>query len=304
MSSPRPASASAGGKVILLGEHAVVHGAPALALGLQRRVAVRLRPAAHARARPPEDDLLRQALGRACAAFDLPPEVLEVEVAGALPMAVGLGSSAALAVALTRAAAASAGVRLTPERLDAVADEIERLFHGTPSGVDATVAARGGALLFEAGPPRRWQRLRLERSLTFVVALSGERHRTAETVGLLGERVQAFPEVYRPVLDAIGALVRSARPALEKGDWGLLGRLMTMNHGLLRALGVSTPELDRLVERALSAGAHGAKLSGAGGGGAAVVIAGDDPTPVVESLRSAGYECFVDRIEGEGARLA
>lgn len=304
MSRPRPASGSAVGKVILLGEHAVVHGSPALALGIQRRVIVRLRPGSGEPMPPSGADPVREALARACAAFEVSPELFEVEVEGELPVAAGLGSSAALAVALVRAVAASVDARLTPERLDSAADEIERLFHGTPSGVDATVAARGGVVFFEAGPPRRWERVRLDRSLTFVVALSGERHRTGEAVAALRERARAFPEVYRPVFAAIGALVRSARDALAAGDWGLLGRLMTMNHRLLAALEVSTPALDALVECALAAGAHGAKLTGGGGGGAAVVLAGDDPTPVVEALRGAGYECFVDRIEGEGKRPA
>jgi mevalonate kinase len=220
-----------------------------------------------------------------------------IEVSGNLPVAVGLGSSAALSVALVRALAASAGVMLSAARLDEIAYELERIFHGTPSGVDAAAAAQGSALWFEIGPPRRAEPVVLERSLTFVVALTGSRHETSRTVGSVRSRAAAHPDVYDPVLDAIGKLVAAARGALEKGDWPRLGRLMTMNHELLRALGVSTAALDELVARAVAAGAYGAKLTGGGGGGAAVILAGDDPTSVVEALRAAGYEAFVQRIE-------
>ena len=285
--------------MILLGEHAVVHGRPALVVGLARRVSVRVVPrAVPERELPGEDRRVHTAVERAAAAFAIAPEAgFAIEVGGDLPVAVGLGSSAALSVALVRALAASAGVLLSAARLDEVAYELERIFHGTPSGVDVAAAARGSALWFEIGPPRRTVPVALARSLTFVVALTGSRHETARTVGSLRERAAAHPEVYAPVFDAIGKLVETARRALEGGDWPKLGRLMTMNHELLRALGVSTAELDELVARAVGAGAFGAKLTGGGGGGAAVVLAGDDPTAVVEALRTAGYEAFVQRIE-------
>lgn len=299
----RPAQASAGGKAILLGEHAVVHGRPALAVGLGRHVTVRLVPQADAsRAIPSTDERVRTAVARAASAFGIPETAgFALEFGGTLPIAMGLGSSAALSVALVRALAASAGVALTAARLDEVAFDLEQIFHGTPSGVDSTTAARGGALWFDKGPPRRSEPIALRRSLTYVVALTGTRHETARTVASLRERAAAHPEVYAPVFDAIGALVRSARRALELGEWPTLGRFMTMNHQLLRALGVSTPELDELVERAVEAGAFGAKLTGGGGGGAALVLAGDDPTSVLESLRAAGYDAFVQRLEGSGS---
>jgi mevalonate kinase len=299
----RPAQASAGGKAILLGEHAVVHGRPALAVGLGRHVSVRLVPRPDGqREIPSSDDRVRTAVARAASAFGIPESAgFALELGGNLPVAMGLGSSAALSVALVRALAAAEGVALSAARLDEVAYELERIFHGTPSGVDSTTAARGGVLWFEKGPPRRSEPVALRRSLTYVVALTGTRHETARTVASLRERAAAHPEVYAPVFDAIGALVRSARAALERGEWPALGRFMTMNHELLRALGVSTPELDELVARALDAGAFGAKLTGGGGGGAALVLAGDDPTRVLESLRATGYEAFVQRLEGSGS---
>jgi mevalonate kinase len=299
----RPAQASAGGKAILLGEHAVVHGRPALAVGLGRHVSVRLVPRAGASREIPSDDArVQSAVARAASAFGIPEGTgFTLEFGGNLPIAMGLGSSAALSVALVRVLAAGAGIALSAARLDEVAYELEQIFHGTPSGVDSTTAARGGALWFEKGPPRRSEQVALRRSLTYVVALTGTRHETARTVASLRERAAAHPEVYAPVFDAIGALVKSARHALELGEWPALGRFMTMNHELLRALGVSTPELDELVARAVAAGAFGAKLTGGGGGGAALVLAGDDPTSVLETLRAAGYEAFVQRLEGSGS---
>src|SRR5262245_52567591 len=189
----RPASASGCGKVILLGEHAVVHGRPALVVGLARRVGIRVVPrAVPERELPGDDRRVHAAIERAAAAFAIAPDAgFAIEVGGDLPIAVGLGSSAALSVALVRALAASAGVLLSAARLDEVAYDLERIFHGTPSGVDVAAAAQGAALWFEIGPPRRAVPVALARSLTFVVALTGSRHETARTVGSLRERAAA-----------------------------------------------------------------------------------------------------------------
>ncbi|MBY0278441.1 mevalonate kinase, partial [Candidatus Binatia bacterium] len=256
------------GKVILLGEHVVVHGQPAIVAGLDRGVEVTITPCDEL---PALDDRVVAAVQLAARLLGLPETGFGVRITGDLPIGMGLGSSAALAVALLRALAVSADLDLSPETIAVHAHDIERLFHGTPSGVDSTAATHGGLLWFQAGPPAHHERLRLPGgSLPLVVVLSRTVHATAKTVGSLRERAAAAPEVYRPVFAAVGELVRAARVALEAGDRHRLGDLMTMNHGLLRACGVSTPELDAIVDAALAAGARGAKLTGAGGGGAVI----------------------------------
>jgi mevalonate kinase len=296
--TPGPVSAHAGGKVILLGEHAVVHGEPAIVAGLPAGVTVRVTP------RPGpgteiaatgglDDPRLARAVAEARALAGIEAERgLAVEIAGDLPVAVGLGSSAALCVALVRALEAASGRVASDDDVARNAHRLEGIFHGTPSGVDGTAATYGGLLWFEAGPPPRHHVLRPARAFDVVVVLSGSRHETGRTVAGLRERAAASPRVYRPVLGAIGALVRAAREAIEGGELELLGELMTMNHGLLRACGVSTAELDAIVEDALAEGARGAKLTGAGGGGAVIALPAGEPAALAGAMQARGHECF------------
>lgn len=293
----RAVTGRASGKVILLGEHVVVHGQPAIVAGLDRGVSVEIAPdspVAH------DDPRVSEALRLAARLLDVSPEGLGLRIDGDLPIGMGLGSSAALAVAMLRALARGAGRELSLEEIAAHAHEIEKLFHGTPSGVDSTAAAHGGLLWFEAGPPPRHERLHVRDGLPLVVVLSRTAHATSTTVGSLRVRAAAAPEVYRPVFAAVGELVRAARQALEHGERKRLGELMTMNHGLLRACGVSTPELDAIVEAALTAGACGAKLTGAGGGGAVIALPSGPAEPLAAALAEAGYDCFAVHL-GAGA---
>ncbi|MEW6268954.1 MAG: mevalonate kinase, partial [Thermodesulfobacteriota bacterium] len=290
------------GKVILLGEHVVVHGQPAIVASVERgvRVTVVPRPAGEVGvALAAADERLQAAAELAARLCGVGRAGFQLEVEGDLPVAMGLGSSAALAVAVLRALSASAGRELGDAQLASSAHEIERLFHGTPSGVDSTAAAHGGVLWFESGrrgeAPRQ-EAIELPEPLPLLVLLSRTPHTTATTVGGLRERAAASPEVYQPVFAAVGALVASARRALEDGDRARLGELMTMNHGLLRACGVSTPELDAIVDAALGAGALGAKLTGAGGGGAVIALPADDGAALLAALRARGHDGFVARL--------
>ncbi|MDG2305601.1 MAG: mevalonate kinase [Candidatus Binatia bacterium] len=280
------------GKVILLGEHAVVHGQPAIATALSHEVRVHARERRKGDADPPDE--LRPALEAATAAVGgREAAALHFSFEGDLPIAVGLGSSAALAVALVRALAAANGRTLEDREAALAANEVEKVFHGTPSGIDATTAAHRGLLWFEAGSPPVYERIAPAGPLSLVVALSGSRHHTGETVGSLGTRAERSPAVFQPIFRAIGELVRGARGALESGDRRLLGELMSMNHELLRACGVSTSELDRLVDDARACGALGAKLTGGGGGGAAIALPEGDPASLAQELQGRGWETFV-----------
>ncbi|MBM4269556.1 MAG: mevalonate kinase [Deltaproteobacteria bacterium] len=296
MSSPAASGAASGsgtGKVIVLGEHAVVHGEPAIVLGLSRGVRVTLVSAVPESPGGQPESAPERALAKAAQVLGVPaPKGVVVRVEGDLPVAVGLGSSAALSVATVRALAAHVGLSPSDDDVAGFANEIERLFHGTPSGVDATAAAHGGLRWFEAGPPRRHEPVAAPAPLPLVVALSGSRHDTGRSVLGLRDRARAAREIYAPVFSAIGALVRAGRTAIEAGDAPRLGEILTMNHGLLRACGVSTPELDRLVDVALREGALGAKLTGAGGGGAAIALASGEPGELAERLSRSGWESF------------
>jgi mevalonate kinase len=295
------ARASAPGKVILLGEHAVVYGHPALAAALERRVHVELAPADDLRVelRAPEGPLNAPAeLGRAISEMavrvGVPPR-LSVRVRSELPLGGGLGSSAALGVALARALSQLAGRECTAETAAELALGFETFFHGAPSGVDPAACAHGGVLLFRRGAPPRVDPVRLARPVALAVALTGVLRGTRSTVLPLSQRRAEKPDLYDPMLAFLGELSRGGAEALARGDLADLGVRFDAAHGVLAALGVSCPELEGAVSALRRAGALGAKLTGAGGGGAAVALARDvDQARAL--LRETGLQGFAAEI--------
>lgn len=268
------------GKLILVGEHAVVYGHPAIAFAVDRGVHVTVTPLDGPTRIEPADARLAEA-----ARVVLPARGFHVALRSDLPIGRGMGSSAAIAVGLVRAAAQALGERLTAAAEWERAFAIEQVFHGTPSGIDQTVSARGGALRYRKGPPAEIEELPCP-TWRVVVLDSGS---CGETRALV-DGVRARRPAIDPALDAIGALVPRAQAALH--DPAALGPLLTENHRLLREIGVSTPALDDLVALALRAGARGAKLAGAGGGGVVIALA-DDPAPVLAAAEAAGVPAFV-----------
>ncbi len=270
------------GKLILVGEHAVVYGHPALALGVDRKTTVTLSPSEGLTAiQGATDARLLDALRRA-----LPALGFDVRVESDLPIGRGMGSSAALAVALVRARGGS----LPPEELYRAALEIECVFHGNPSGLDVWMAIHGGVVRFRRGPPREVTPLPPP-SWQLVVIDSAD---SGDTRSLVASVAAQRPDV-DPILADIGALVVAAEKALHQPDQ--LGPLLTENHRLLARIGVSSPRLDSIVSLALEAGALGAKLSGAGGGGVVIALTDAAGDEILAAATAAGLSAFVVRPE-------
>lgn len=283
----RASEARAPGKVILLGEHAVVYGQPALALPLDRGVTVRCAPAERLQLveRPSVGAAqLEEALS--ALARELGDVCVGVSIHSELPLSTGLGSSAAVAVASARALSLAAGRSLDDAQLLALAAGMERTFHGKPSGIDHTTSLRAVPLLFRRGEPDRVERLRVP-NLALVVASAGPRDAgtRAHVMGLRAE-YERDPSRLQPLFSDIGALAQAGAAALAKSDLRELGRLMNANQELLHAMGVSTPAIDALVSELRNRGAYGAKLTGAGGGGAVIAVH-DDPDALARALPGA-----------------
>jgi len=280
-------SASAPGKIILFGEHAVIYGRPALAVPVTQvqadvevrdasRAGVRLEaPAIRLKAElkklPPDHPLaavihnLSAALGVAA----LP--ALDIKINSTIPVASGLGSGAAVSVALIRALSAHLGHPLPDEEVNKLAFEIEKLHHGTPSGIDNTVVTYAEPVYFVKGRPV--ERLRVGAPFTIVIADTGLPAPTKKSVSDVRKLWEADKAGWEKVFDRIGEIAREARAAIEGGNIAALGPLMDENHFWLRELTVSSPEMDHLVAAAWSAGAEGAKLSGGGRGGNMIALA-------------------------------
>jgi mevalonate kinase len=285
------------GKLILLGEHGVVFGQPALAAGIPRGVRA-VATAGSGRVQVPAWGIDARAgdgssVGTAAARLldRLGVSNLDFVLEADIPSRAGLGSSAAMAVALARAARPEA----PPSDLLAAVAESESVFHGTPSGIDASAALHGGIGCFRLTDG--WQPIAIQRRIKLCVGLSGKPRDTRAQVEAVG-RLCARTPTARRIVELLGELSEGGLAAVKDGDIDTLGRLFDMAHGLLAALRVSSPELDALVHAARATGAIGAKLTGAGGGGAVIAIAPSHTRDVLERWRSMGFESFETVVGG------
>jgi mevalonate kinase len=274
--------ASACGKVLLFGEHAVVHGVEAIAAGLPEGVS------GEVTARDGQERLVVPAWNIDCASTDearpalayaallrtLPKEVRgrSVTLATTLPAGAGLGSSAAMSVAIARTLLADAAIEAAESVVFEAAMAAERVFHGNPSGLDHAAAMRGGVIRYRRGTPPSVAPVTCAVPLRLIVAQVTAGADTAKMVHGVRARRDREPLAVDPLLKGIAGVVAGAIEAIGVGDQRRIGELMDINHGILAALGVSTAELDSTCHLARSEGAFGAKLTGAGGGGCIIAL--------------------------------
>lgn len=312
-------TASAPGKIILFGEHAVVYGRPAIAVPVSQ---VRARAAVE----PIQaDDVLLVApdLGLeqwlAAAAADDPLAAplrllqaiarkpafsgFKLTVTSNIPIASGLGSGAAIAVAILRAAGAYLGLEqeLTPEVVSALAYEVEKVHHGTPSGIDNTVVTYEQPVYFVRAEPRNQiEVFQPHASLQLVIGDTGIRSQTRDVVGDVRRQWAEDKDRFERIFDACGRIAVQARQAIVAGELPRLGELMDENQRWLEEMTVSSTELETLVAAARSAGALGAKLSGGGRGGNMIALVTPDTRQAVgEALLRAGAVSVLESRLGE-----
>jgi mevalonate kinase len=315
--------ASAPGKVILTGEHAVVYGKLAIAGAINLRVYVTLRvveeevspgievnykgeisflPAKdmnHIVTDNPLLALIAHLMGKFLRDAEFPSKKFAFEVSADLPVSSGLGSSAAFCVALSAVMYQTEGVT-DLEKINALAFMGERFVQGNPSGVDNTVSTFGGLLKFQSG---KFESLKISENLKVLIVQSKQPRQTKLQVQNVRNLYDTFRDLTEHILSAIDQVSHELLNSLEPLNIPNMQRLFSINQGLLYSLGVSTPTLDSIIQIGKKHGLAG-KLTGGGGGGCLCFLINDeDYSGFKIDMEANGFEVLNTELSNEGVIL-
>ena len=301
------------GKVILFGEHFVVHGVPGIVSAIDSTTDAEVKKTGEgitvkderktAKGYSEEKKLQQlESIERMLKTMKIDPKTpLSIWIGGSLPGFSGLGASAASSVAIARAIAEELAMKVSDERINEIAYEAEKAYAGTPSGIDNTAATYGGLLWFRKnmiGGSNTIEKLGIQKPVEIIIGSTGLVANTKAMVEGVAERKKKDPQKYDPIFKQAEALAFAGKKALQEFDLKKVGELMNENHRLLQEIQVSSKELDQLVNIALKQGAFGAKLTGGGGGGCMTALT---PTrklqeKVAAAIEKEGFEVLRTKI--------
>ena len=297
---------SAPGKLMLLGEHAVVYGYPCIVTAVDKRLFVEAEII-----NKKDDEIITPQVKESRFVLETIADFKEkfkikksvkVVTNGDFSHNVGLGSSSAVTVATFVALSSLFKVSISKREIFDLSYKVNLKIQGVGSGFDIAAATYGGILYFVSGG-KVIEPLNID-SLSLVVGYSGVKADTPYYVRRVAETFKLKQQKLQEIFKKISKLVEQAKISLIRKDFKDLGKLMTDNHTLLKKLGVSIDKLDKMVEAALDAGALGAKLSGAGGGDCMIALVPEDKRKEVEeAIAKAGGEIIRVNNNAEGVRI-
>ena len=296
------------GKLMLLGEHAVVYGYPCLVTAVDRRLSVTLEETTDGKVMinaPQTNDtrFVAEAIKQGVSTWHIEHHGLRITTQSELGN-YGLGSSAAATVATLKALAVLFQKDVSDREFFELGRRVVVAVQGNGSGFDVAAVVWGGTIYFSDGG-KTIEQINIG-DLQLIVAYSGVKADTASIVAAVADKKKQYPERVERIFESIGKLVLQAKEALVKQDWERFGKYMDFNQEYLRDLGVSTEKLEALIAAAKGAGALGVKLSGAGGGDCIVALHPDGvqgKLSVVKSIQQTGGEILDVGLGAEGTRI-
>jgi mevalonate kinase len=301
------------GKVILFGEHFVVHGIPGIVSAIDSTtdaevkktgIGIQVKDERKTAKGYSEEKRLQQleSIERMIKAMGIDTKInLNIWIGGTLPGFSGLGASAASSVAIARAIAQELNMRTPDEKINQIAYEAEKAYAGNPSGIDNTAATYGGLMWFKknmAVGPDFFEKIKIPKPVEIIIGSTGKVANTKAMVEGVAERKKKNPQKYNPLFKRAEELAFEGRKALEAGDFKKVGELMNENHTILQGIEVSSKELDFLVDLARKQGAFGAKLTGGGGGGCMTALTSGKELQekVARAIEKQGFEVLRTKI--------
>lgn len=323
MSIPRNVTASAPGKTILFGEHAVVYGKPAIAAAVDKRAYVTIKKREDNKTHVKisklgisgflniqegtieldngknREGILKYVLIALIKTGS--EDGLEITIDLDIPVGAGLGSSAAVTVATVKAASSFKDIKLTHDEIAKLAHQVELMVQGSASPIDTILSTYGG-IVYLSRDAEKIIKLDIDSEIPLVIGYTSTRGNTGELVESVRLKMETTPQVMIPLFNSMEALTNGAREALTSGDHKMIGEFMNINHGLLDAIGVNTDELSKMVYIARKTGALGSKLTGAGGGGSMIAYCPGKVHEVIKCINEF-ENAFEVKISTDGVRL-
>jgi mevalonate kinase len=300
-------TASAPGKMLLMGDHAVVYNRPCIVTAVDTRLAVSIergtQEGVHIHApQVANTEFVLRTVEAAKAKWNVDLPSLSISTRSDFSSQYGLGSSSAVVVATLFALCDLLQRKDSLEELFLLARQVVLDVQGNGSGFDVAAAMFGGTLWYEKGGPTI-ERLNIT-AMPLVIGYTGTKADTKTLVTDVARKKEKEPEKVNRIFDAIGKLVEEAKVRIGENDWERVGKLFDFNQEYLRDLGVSSEPLESLIMAAKQAGAWGAKLSGAGGGDCMIALVSDDKRKAVEdAIRQAGGELVQIAPNAAGVRV-